>query len=78
MQDHLIVCLEDAIKVYQQGKVEVRAVDMLSLAIVKGEFSTLCGPSGSGKTTVLNLVGGLDVPTSGRVLGPHRFCVPGL
>ena len=68
MQDHSIVRLEDAIKVYQQGKVEVRAVDRLSLDIDKGEFATLCGPSGSGKTTVLNLVGGLDVPTSGRVL----------
>ena len=68
MQDNAIVRLEDAIKVYQQGKVEVRAVDRLSLAIEKGEFATLCGPSGSGKTTVLNLVGGLDVPTSGRVL----------
>ncbi len=68
MQYHSIVRLEDAIKVYQQGKVEVRAVDRLSLDIDKGEFATLCGPSGSGKTTVLNLVGGLDVPTSGKVL----------
>ncbi|NOQ49345.1 MAG: ATP-binding cassette domain-containing protein [Nitrosomonadaceae bacterium] len=68
MQGHSIVCLEDATKVYQQGKVEVRAVDRLSLDIDKGEFATLCGPSGSGKTTVLNLVGGLDVLTSGRVL----------
>lgn len=68
MQGHSIVCLEDATKVYQQGKVEIRAVDRLSLDIDKGEFATLCGPSGSGKTTVLNLVGGLDVPTSGRVL----------
>ena len=68
MQGHSIVRLEDATKVYQQGKVEVRAVDRLSLDIDKGEFATLCGPSGSGKTTVLNLVGGLDVPTSGRVL----------
>lgn len=68
MHGHSIVCLEDATKVYQQGKVEVRAVDRLSLDIDKGEFATLCGPSGSGKTTVLNLVGGLDVLTSGRVL----------
>jgi putative ABC transport system ATP-binding protein len=63
-----IVRLEDATKVYQQGKVEVRAVDGLSLSIGKGDFAALCGPSGSGKTTVLNLIGGLDVPTSGRVL----------
>jgi putative ABC transport system ATP-binding protein len=56
-----IVRLEDATKVYQQGKVEVRAVDGLSLSIGKGDFAALCGPSGSGKTTVLNLIGGLDL-----------------
>ena len=68
MTHQSIVCLEDATKVYQQGKVEVRAVDGLSLSIGKGDFAALCGPSGSGKTTVLNLIGGLDVPTNGRVL----------
>ncbi|MBW2608986.1 MAG: ABC transporter ATP-binding protein [Deltaproteobacteria bacterium] len=67
MQDHTIVRLEDATKIYQQGKVEVRAVDGMSFDIAKGDFAALCGPSGSGKTTVLNLIGGLDVPTSGRV-----------
>ncbi len=67
MQNESIVRLEHATKVYQQGKVEVRAVDGLSLNIDKGDFAALCGPSGSGKTTVLNLIGGLDVPTSGRV-----------
>ena len=68
MEDHAIVCLEDITKVYHQGKVEVRAVDELSLTIEKGAFAALCGPSGSGKTTVLNIIGGLDVLTSGRVL----------
>ncbi|MBK5102176.1 MAG: ATP-binding cassette domain-containing protein, partial [Desulfobacteraceae bacterium] len=68
MQNGVIVRLEEATKVYQQGKVEVRAVDGLSLAIDRGEFAALCGPSGSGKTTVLNLIGGLDIPTSGKVL----------
>ena len=68
MQEQSIVRLEDAEKVYQQGKVEVRAVDGLSLNIEKGDFAAICGPSGSGKTTVLNLIGGLDVPTRGRVL----------
>jgi putative ABC transport system ATP-binding protein len=68
MQNQPIVRLENAAKVYQQGKVKVRAVDGLSLNIDKGDFATLCGPSGSGKTTVLNLIGGLDAPTSGRVL----------
>jgi len=68
MRQQSIVRLEDTTKVYQQGKVEVRAVDRLSLSIEKGDFASLCGPSGSGKTTVLNLIGGLDIPTNGRVL----------
>lgn len=67
MQNNSIVKLAEITKIYQQGKVEVRAVDGLSLSIGKGDFAALCGPSGSGKTTVLNLIGGLDVPTSGRV-----------
>ena len=68
MEEQSIVRLEEATKVYQQGKVEVHAVDGLSLSIGKGDFAALSGPSGSGKTTVLNLMGGLDFPTSGRVL----------
>jgi putative ABC transport system ATP-binding protein len=67
MQNNSIVKLEEITKIYQQGKVEVRAVDGLSLNIGKGDFAALCGPSGSGKTTVLNLIGGLDVPNSGKV-----------
>ena len=67
MQNNSIVKLAEITKIYQQGKVEVRAVDGLSLNIGKGDFAALCGPSGSGKTTVLNLIGGLDVPASGRV-----------
>ncbi len=68
MQGQAIVRIEDTTKTYHQGKVEVRAVDGLSLNIGKGDFAALCGPSGSGKTTVLNLIGGLDFPTSGKVL----------
>jgi putative ABC transport system ATP-binding protein len=67
MKDQAIVRLEDASKYYQQGQMEVRAVDGLSFEIRKGDFAALCGPSGSGKTTVLNLIGGLDVPTGGKV-----------
>ncbi len=63
-----ILQLDAVTKTYLQGKVEVHAVDGLSLEIARGEFAALCGPSGSGKTTVLNLIGGLDVPTKGRVL----------
>lgn len=67
MKDQAIVRLEDATKYYQQGSMEVRAVDGLSFEIHRGDFAALCGPSGSGKTTVLNLIGGLDVPTGGKV-----------
>ncbi|MFC1532820.1 ABC transporter ATP-binding protein [Thermodesulfobacteriota bacterium] len=67
MTDKVIVHLEEATKIYQQGKVEVRAVDGISFDIGKGDFAALCGPSGSGKTTVLNLIGGLDDPTHGKV-----------
>jgi len=67
MKDQAIVRLEEASKYYRQGNMEVRAVDGLSFEIHKGDFAALCGPSGSGKTTVLNLVGGLDIPTGGKV-----------
>ncbi len=66
--ESLIVRIENAIKTYQQGKVEVRAINGISFDIEKGDFVALCGPSGSGKTTVLNLIGGLDIPSHGKVL----------
>ena len=62
-----IVRLESVSKIYLQGKLEVRAVDNVSLEIDTGDFCALCGPSGSGKTTILNMIGGLDVPSSGKV-----------
>jgi putative ABC transport system ATP-binding protein len=67
MPNKAIVHLENVVKTYQQGKVEVHAVNDLSIDIIKGDFAALCGPSGSGKTTVLNMIGGLDIPTSGKV-----------
>ena len=63
-----IVHMYHVMKSYRQGKVEVHAVNDVSLEIDKGDFAVLCGPSGSGKTSILNLIGGLDVPTSGQVL----------
>ena len=62
-----IVELRSVSKIYEQGKVQVKAVDNMSLTIASGEFTVICGPSGSGKSTVLNLIGGLDSPTSGTV-----------
>lgn len=58
-------------KVFRTGKVEARALDGVTLDVLERDFLSLVGPSGSGKTTLLNLVGALDVATSGtvRVLG---------
>jgi len=63
----VIVRMDNVSKVYQEGKIEVRAVRNLSLDLRRGDFTVLYGPSGSGKTTVLNLIGALDEPSSGRV-----------
>ena len=60
--------LIDVSRVYHQGQVEVHALRGLSLTVEKGEFTAVCGPSGSGKTTMLNMVGALDRPTSGKVM----------
>jgi putative ABC transport system ATP-binding protein len=54
-------------KVYE-GAVPVKAVNGINLTITEGEFTALKGPSGCGKTTLLNLLGGLDQPTSGSIL----------
>jgi putative ABC transport system ATP-binding protein len=66
------VQLQGVSKLYSQGQVEVRAVDSLDLTVGKGEFTALCGPSGSGKTTILNMIGALDIPSSGAVLVEGR------
>jgi putative ABC transport system ATP-binding protein len=54
-------------KVYRLGEVEVHALRGIDLDLYKGEFVVLLGPSGSDKSTLLNILGGLDVPTAGTV-----------
>lgn len=63
-----IIKINKLSKIYNGTAVEVRAVDGVDLSFEQGEFTAIVGPSGSGKTTFLNLLGGLDRPTSGDVI----------
>ena len=61
------VKLENITKIYHMGEVEIRAVDGIDFSIQKGEFVVIVGPSGAGKTTVLNILGGMDTASGGRI-----------
>ncbi len=61
------VIVKDVTKTYVVGDSTINAVDKMSFTINKGELAIVLGPSGSGKTTVLNLIGGMDVVTSGDI-----------
>lgn len=63
-----IVQTVDLCKYYGKGENQVKAVQHASLTIRKGEFTAIVGKSGSGKSTLLHMIGGLDTPTSGKVL----------
>lgn len=62
-----IVELKNVSKNYTQGLITVKALDDFSLSVNRGDFLALSGPSGSGKTTCLNLIGALDLPSSGEI-----------
>lgn len=63
-----IIRLRGVTKIYRRGEVEVPVLSELDLDVPAGEFLALMGPSGSGKSTILNLVSGIDSPTTGEVV----------
>ena len=65
--DSVILRAENISKIYDTSAGRVVALDKVSFSIKKGEFVSIVGPSGSGKSTVLNMVGALDRPTSGKI-----------
>lgn len=64
----ILIEFEDVTKTYQMGETIVKAVDGISFEIGKGEFVIIVGPSGAGKSTVLNILGGMDTCSGGKVI----------
>lgn len=67
MNSSPLIETKDLGKVYSTGRIQVKALDGINLTVSKGAFLGIAGPSGSGKSTLMNLLGGLDTPTSGSI-----------
>ena len=63
-----ILNIKDLRKIYGTGETQIKALDGIDLTVKRGEFVAIVGSSGSGNTPFLNMVGGLDVPTSGEII----------
>ncbi|TVX92410.1 ABC transporter ATP-binding protein [Paenibacillus agilis] len=66
-----ILRVENLSKTYGDGETAVTALNHISFSVQKGEFVAIIGPSGSGKSTLLHILGGVDTPTSGKVIVDH-------
>ncbi|MBE9129150.1 MULTISPECIES: ABC transporter ATP-binding protein [unclassified Coleofasciculus] len=66
IQKPVIIRLENISKIYGTGSIEVKALNKVTLTVEQGEYCSIMGASGSGKSTVMNVIGCLDRPTSGR------------
>lgn len=67
MKNEVLLKLENVSKIYKMGDIEVPALRNVSVEINKGDFVAIMGASGSGKSTMMNLIGCLDVPTTGKI-----------
>ena len=66
------IVLTDVVREYHSGQITVRAADGITFSLDKSRFNIIVGPSGAGKTTVLNILGGMDIATSGEVIVDDR------
>ena len=62
------VVFSDVVRIYHSGEVDVKAVDGISFSLQQAKFNVIVGPSGAGKTTILNILGGMDTVSSGKVV----------
>ena len=63
-----LIAFQKVSKFYGRGEATIRALDKIDLSIQAGEFVSIMGSSGSGKSTAMNIIGGLDLPSSGEYL----------
>ena len=70
------ISFEKVTKTYRMGEVDIKALDGVDFFVNKGEFAIVVGPSGAGKSTILNVLGGIDGPSSGKIM-VDGHCVSG-